>query len=65
MDKNRTLTDEQQVAFNTVISRHARGETLTVIKGAAGTGKMTLLSELTQRFRNAIVVAPNRYGAKW
>lgn len=56
MDKNRTLTDEQKIAFNTVISRHARGETLTVIKGAAGTGKTTLLSELPKRFQNAVVV---------
>ena len=41
----KTLYEEQQFAFDTVIKRNARGEKQTVIKGAAGTGKTRLLSD--------------------
>jgi len=58
------FSNEQQFAFKTVLARHASGANLTVIKGAAGTGKTTLLSRLVSRFRDAIIVAPTNRAAK-
>jgi exodeoxyribonuclease-5 len=44
-----SLTSDQQVALDTVTGRLERAERLTVLSGAAGTGKTTLVREILRR----------------